>query len=406
MYKQSRLSFALLLIFFFNLFFPTYLLAQQKERWDEKMLVTLADKVEHLLQQVCTRLSAEEGNDVKVSSFFVDKDERIFAQIDGEVTLSFPIQKERWQKKLKEAAGSWISTNGSLATDISIKNVKQLDDESCLVSFSLDAVIQSKQVVKKLISTCTSIIGSASVGVVLSKLVAYVGSIDGKVVGKAIGAGFKKLWALGSGKTAATAYASLDQGGHNKVKAFLLKEVSVKSVLYHFGVFILKAVTKTGSIIARTSFGTAIATALSSQAAVAIGSAIAMAATYLIGKIVVKKLTKNLPLWWRLRRMEKLHPQAIAGDDSALEKITATEEAVLRVIDDELRNGKFKVLDMLTEKLGDAHKEKTLEPYEQLITGLTQKLQFATVQNEDWVMARKYYQLLHAIHRLPAEANN
>ena len=401
MKKSRSLTFILLFLFFFNLSFPTVLLAQQQERWDERMLVSLAEKIEGLLGKICSRLSEDEGNDVKLKSFFVDDDKRIFAQIDGEMTIDFPFNAEKWQQKLCDAAGSWLSTNGTIAADISIKKAERVSDKSCHLTFSLDAVIQSKAVVQKLISSCTAILGSASVGIVLSKLVAYIGSIDGNLLGKALGAGFKKLWALGAGTTAASVYKNLDEGSHRGIKALLLKEVSHKSILCHFGVFILKAFTKTGATLAKAGFGAAIATVLGSQFAVAVGSALAMTASILIGKIIVKKLTKDLPLWWRLKRLEKLHPKALSGDEEAQEKIAETEETLLAVLDDELGNGSFKVLDMLTEKLRDAYERSALEPYEQLIKSVTHKLQFMTIQNEDWVVARKYYQLLHAISRLP-----
>ena len=401
MCKNRFLSVTLLLIFFFNLAAPAILFAQEQERWDEKLLQSLADKVENLLSRVCTQLSKDEGNDVRLKTFFVDDSERIFAQIDGSITLSFPIQNEKWQEKLKEAAGSWLSTNGPVATDISIKETENKKDSSLLVHFSADLVIQSKRVVRKLICSCTSILGSASVGVVLSKLVAYLGSIDASLLGKAISTGFKKLWALGSGKTAAKVYQNIDESGYRGLKALLFREISLKSIVYHFGVFILRAFTKIGATITKASFGTAIATALGSQFAVVVGSALAMVATILIGKVIVKKLTKNLPLWWRMRRLEKLHVKALSGDKAAATRIYETEEAVLAVIDDELQVGSFKVLDMLTSKLAEAYERSALGPYEDLIKKVKQKLQFETVQNDDWVIARKYYQLLHAIARAP-----
>ena len=405
MFKNRFLAMTLLLIFFFNLAAPAILFAKEQERWDEKMLLSLAEKVENLLTRVCTQLSEEEGNDVKLKTFFVDESERIFAQIDGSITLSFPVQNEKWQKKLKEATGSWLSTNGPVATDISIKKTTRKKDSSVLLHFSADVVIQSKLVVRKLIGSCTSILGSVSLGVVLSKLVAYLGSIDASLLGKAISTGFKKLWALGSGKTAAKVYQNIDESGHRGLRALLFKEISLKSIVYHFGVFILKAFTKVGATITKASFGTAIATALGSQFAVVVGSALAMAATILIGKVIVKKLTKNLPLWWRVRRLENLHVKALSGDEATREKIAKTEEAILSVIDDELQAGSFKVLDMLTEKLAEAYERSALGPYEELIKKVKQKLQFETVQNEDWVVARKYYQLLHAIARTPDEAD-
>ena len=401
MCKNRFLSVTLLLIFFFNLAAPAILFAQEQERWDEKLLQSLADKVENLLSRVCTQLSKDEGNDVRLKTFFVDDSERIFAQIDGSITLSFPIQNEKWQEKLKEAAGSWLSTNGPVATDISIKETENKKDSSLLVHFSADLVIQSKRVVRKLICSCTSILGSASVGVVLSKLVAYLGSIDASLLGKAISTGFKKLWALGSGKTAAKVYQNIDESGYRGLKALLFREISLKSIVYHFGVFILRAFTKIGATITKASFGTAIATALGSQFAVVVGSALAMVATILIGKVIVKKLTKNLPLWWRMRRLEKLHVKALSGDKAAATRIYETEEAVLAVIDDELQVGSFKVLDMLTSKLAEAYERSALGPYEDLIKKVKQKLQFETVQNDDWVIARKYYQLLQAIARAP-----
>ena len=401
MFKNRLLAVTLLLIFFFNLASPAILFAQEQERWDEKMLQSLADKVENLLSRVCTQLSEEEGNDVKLKTFFVDESERIFASIDGSITLTFPVQNEKWQEKLKEATGSWLSTNGPVATDVSIKKTEMKKDNSVLVCFSADVVIQSKRVVRKLIYSCTSILGSASVGVVLAKLVAYLGSIDASLLGKAISTGFKKLWALGSGKTAAKVYQNIDESGRRGLKALLLREISLKSLVYHFGVFILKAFTKVGATIAKASFGTAIATVLGSQFAVVVGSALAMAATVLIGKVVVKKLTKNLPLWWRMRRLEKLHVKALKGDEAAEANIAKTEDAMLAVIDEELQVGSFKVLDMLTEKLAEAYERSALGPYEALIQRVKQKLQFETVQNDDWVVARKYYQLLHAIARTP-----
>ncbi len=386
---------------------PTVLCAAERERWDEKLLNKLASRIEKILKKVCEKVSEHPGNDVKLNMFFCDDRHRLFADIVGSVTIKFPVLQDKIRKKFEEAAGSCLSTNGPLSLDFAVKSVENVGDKAFKVTFQADLILTLKEIVRETLMQAANIVGTVTIGALLSKFVNFCDTLDAEALGQAIKDATLTLWALGAGKLGIDAYEMLDRTGKVKIKEMLVKTFTLRTLVYHFGVFMLKSAVAAGATFAKMGLGAAIGSSLAGGVGVFIGAALTVAAVTILGNIVVTKLMVDMPMWWRFRKLRKLYEKrksvklGSAEDDAILDEMDKIEGYCVEHLDDEIKLDRFDILDKLVEKLGKLQKEGELTPYEGVIEKIIAKLQTTAVYDNNWNASRKYYQLLKAIGRLP-----
>ena len=406
--KGTRLcSLFVLLCFVIQLSAPCLLQAKEKERWDSKLLSKLASRVEVILEKVCKQVSKAPGNEVVMKTFLCDDRHRVFADIAGSVTIKFPRLLGHIKRKFQGAVGSCLSTNGPLAMDFAVHSFEKVEEKTYRLDFRMDLILTLKEIVRTTLVQAANVVGSLTIGALLSKFVTFCNNVDANALGIALRKATTTLWALGAGKMGIEAYDMLDKTGKVKIKKMLVETFTLRSLIYHFGVFMLKSAVAAGGALAKMGVGAAIASSLAGGIGVFIGAALTVAAVSIIGKIIVTKLTIDLPMWWRFRKLRKLHEsrKAVAPgseeDEEILQEMDEVESHCIVLLDEELALDRFKVLDKLIAKLGNVYEEGDLAPYEGLIEKLKNKLSTSSIYDENWNASRKYYQLLEAIGRLP-----
>ena len=406
--KRRFTSFFLILTLVIQLLSPAILCAAKKERWDERLLTKLANRIESILNKVCAKVSEHPGNDVKMAMFFCDDRHRVFADIVGSVTIKFPKLLDKIRQKFEAAVGSCLSTNGPVSFDFAIKNVEKVGDKAYKISFQADIILTLKEIVRETLMQAASVVGTVTIGTMLSKFVNFCDKVDADALGQAIKDATLTLWALGAGKLGIDAYEMLDRSGKVDIKEMLLKTFTLRTIIYHFGVFMLKSAVAAGATFAKLGLGAAIGSSLAGGVGVFIGAALTVAAVTILGNIVVTKIMVDMPMWWRFRKLRKLYERrkqvepGSAADNEILDKMDEIEGFCVEHLDDEIKLDRFEILDKLVAKLGKIHKEGgDLAPFEGVIEKIIAKLQITAVHDNNWNAARKYYQLLKAIHRLP-----
>ena len=295
-----------------------------------------------------------------------------------------------------------------MSFDFAVKNVEQVGDKAFKISFQADIVLTLKEIVRETLMQAASVVGTVTIGTMLSKFVSFCDNVDADALGQAIKDATLTLWALGAGKMGIEAYEMLDRTGKVDIKEMLLKTFTLRTIIYHFGVFMLRSAVAAGATFAKLGLGAAIGSSLAGGVGVFIGAALTVAAVTILGNIVVTKLMVDMPMWWRFRKLRKLYEQrktveqGSEADNAILDEMDKIEEYCVEHLDDEIKLDRFEILDKLVAKLGKIQKDgEDLTPYEGVIEKIIAKLQITAVHDNNWNAARKYYQLLKAIQRLP-----
>jgi len=403
-------SLLLIATLFFQLCAPAVLFAQEKERFDRRLLTSLANRIEVIAGKMCERVSAAEENTVELTNFHYDHQQRIFANFKGSIVLRLE-EGSRWREKVETAAGTHMATNGSLAFDFCIKKVEKMEENRYRIDFQADFILVLSQIVRQVFYKAASIIGAVTIGAALSKMVTFFENLDAAAFGEAIHKATMKLWMLSSAEAASRGYEILNKTGHLSVKQILTEGFTSRSIVYHFGVFVLQAGVAAGATVAKMSFGAAIGCSLATQVGVFVGAALAMTAVTILGNIVVTKLTKDLPLWLSFRKLRSLQNSLLKVNPRGTEatairnEMVDEEDKLAEWIDDEITLDDFTFLDKIVGRLRVVkEKEGNFAPYEGLIGKLKAKLAIPMVHDKNWNAARKYYQLLEVLGRLPNTA--
>jgi len=419
--KQIKKWFSLFLIFTFvsQLILPSVVYADSsqpkaatensidEERFDKKLLTKIGKRIQIILETICSKVSENPDNDVKIRTYLIDKRHRIFTDIEGTIIIRYPSLIKKSIKKFEGAVGQCLSTNGPISLDFSVREFTKINDKAYRLSFKADLVITLKEVIRHTLMQALDLFGAFAIGSGLAKTSKFFDSVHAEKFATAIGEGLKTLWALGSGKIAYDTYEMLDTTGHFSLKELLTKTVTIKSVVYHFGAFILKGGVEAGASLAKLSLGAAIGASLAGQIGTFIGAALAAAAISIIGSIIVEKLTITMPMVFRLRGIRKLQKKiAIAEDNAELEnellnKLEEKEVATVGFLKDEILLDRYSAFQVFIDKMKEAKENNILHLYEGVLTKAKNQLQISAVHDENWNAARYYYQLLKAIDQLP-----
>jgi hypothetical protein len=379
------------------------------QRLDLKVLAHLNDSVHNLVQKTCEKLSEIPGNNIKLKTWLADRHYRVFANIEGYVTIKFPQFASSQIDRFRQAAGTCLSTNGPISFDFTVKDFSQTAQDKWKLCFQMDMVFTLKEVVRHVIMTGLSIAGGVAIGSGIAKATSFVDSVNTQRLAIALGEGIKKLWALGAGKIAVNTYESMSVTGRFKLKNVLTTVFTVKSLLYHFGAFILQAGVTAGANFTKLTLGAAIGTSLATQAGAFIGAAVAAAAITLIGSYIIDKLTVDLPIILRMRKIRKLKDKIDIAEQNEelqnklLSELNDTEEKTVLFLKEEILLDRYSTFEIFIKKLKVAKKQGKLQYYRGLITKAKAQLSTSAIYDENWNAARYYYQLLEAIGEFPAD---
>ena len=413
-FSKKWLAMVMACVFFCHLSVPAIVYGKEvavqkveKERLDKRLLTQIGNRIEVILRSICEKVSASEDNDITVKTFLLDKKHRVFADINGTVTIRYPSVMKKSVEKLKSAVGKCLSTNGPFAMDFSVCELTEVDEKTFKLSFTADIVITLKEVFRSMFVECLNLFGSITIGSSVSKATDFFDSVNADRLSIAIGDGLKTLWALGAGKIAIDSYQMLDATGHLSLKKVLVTTFTVKSVVYHFGAFILRAGIKAGASFTKLSLGAAIGTALAGHVGAFIGAALAAAAIAILGEIVARKITVDMPMAYRMRKIRKLKnslefvAQGSSEENEILTRIDTTEDAAVAFLKNEILLDRYSTFGTFIKKMKNAYEDGDLEYYDGLLTKVKGQLQTSIVHDENWNAARYYYQLLTAVGQLP-----
>lgn len=419
---KSWISLFILVCFIGQLALPTAIYAkdsskpaENSERIDKKFLTRISQRIKVILEKVCEKISANPDNDIRINTYLVDKRHRVFTDIEGSIVIRFPSIMKSAIQKFKDTVGKCMTTNGSLGIDFAVQGFEKIDKKSYRLTFRVDLIMPLKEILRHMFVGALDLFGTITIGTSVAKASSFLDSVSTENLALSIGEGLKRLWALGAGKIAVDSYREFDETGSVHFKTLLARTFTLRSFIYHFGAFIIKAGIDTGKSLTNLSIGAAIGTSLAGQAGAFIGAVLATAAISIIGSILVKKLTIDFPMKYRLRKIRKLRDKidiCFENDpndsgtyvNSLIDELEKTELAAMGFLKDEIAMDRYTAFNVFVEKMKDALENGKLHYYEELILKVKNELQISAVHDENWNAARYYYQLLKAIDQLPARA--
>jgi len=204
-----------------------------------------------------------------------------------------------------------------------------------------------------------------------------------------------------AGQAVPFAGAHDDPGRAARVARTFRAGITPLAVLEYLGLLVLDVARMEAYRVAGAAIGAAIGAALFPAGGAVIGTVISVVALPLLGQIVFHAITVDIPLSYRLHRLARLYRQvAGAGNDALAATIAAVEDKLLEGVDRGLAHQDFGYFDKLVSRLAKLD-PADLTLYTPLLRRIESKLAFAITADRDWVAARKYYQMLQALHLTP-----
>lgn len=345
------------------------------------------------LRKAVDRANKGDRLKLELKMSFVDESDRVFMNLGGVARFDLSRAPAAVQKKVRNAGGTVVYTNGSVAIDFCIRRVDEKAPGSFDLVFDSDIVILAQPFLRELTRFGVATLGVLSIHVVAGKVIEFFEGLDSVRLGEALAAGTKDVTKVLTGETAAGAYERTEYIGGLKF-AFASGDVTVGRIAWCFGACILRSAAVAGFKFGGLTAGAAIGAALFPATGAAIGATIGGAATVILGAIVIQKATLDVPLRYRLWRIQRAREK---GDE---EKAEPFEEAIAAAVQKELAAQRFDTLDLLISSF-EKRKPEELGAYQPLIKHLRDKLAFAILQKDDWSAARKWYQLLGSVGQLP-----
>ena len=317
---------------------------------------------------------------------------------------------EKGVQKFEDSVGKCLSTNGTLGIDFAVHSFDEVDEGAYRLTFRADIVMPLKELFRHMFIGALDLFGAMTIGASVLKASTFLDSVDTENLAWAIGEGLKTLWALGAGKIAMDSYREFDETGIVHFKKLLTTTFTLKSFIYHFGAFILRAGVKTGKSLAGLSLGAAIGTSMAGQIGAFIGAVLATTAITIVGAIIVKKLTITLPMIYRMRKIQKLqdkidiYSETSSGTEASalIDELEETEIATIKFLKDEIAMDRYSAFNVFIKKMKEAKDNGELHYYDELLLKARHQLSISAVHDENWNAARYYYQLLQAIDQLPS----
>lgn len=341
---------------------------------------------EKVVRETVERANRAKDLSLEIESLFSDGADRVFLDVVGKARLSFKKAPSWLHKKMVDGKGYHLATNGSIAVDFMVRDVRAVEERVYEVDFELDVVLLLHPFLGEMARIGASTLGLLTLDLIAGRMIEFLENADTAHLGEALASGIHEAAGLVAKDTGEEVYEIAK--GFDGVQEVLKKGISPMGVLYSIGIAIVKGVAGAGVKLAGLTLGGAVGATLFPAGGAAIGTIVATAAVVLVGRVVVKKITSSVPAKWRLWRIKR------AYQTGNLQNKTHHEQKVLARIEMEAEREHYETLDLFVAALEvEKAREDGLDPFRDLIHGILQKLQFYVLQEGDWNASRKYYQL-------------
>lgn len=355
--------------------------------------------VKKLVESTVARANRHERVSLQTKMLFLDKEHRIFFDIQGLVKVKVPSKK--WLRKiqaLKDQRGTYtMASNGPIAVDIAATPL-DIKENEVQFAIQLDVALRLEALAWVIGENAVGYAGAYGLQGGIQSLADCIDRFDARIMGDAIGTGVAELTKLLGDRDDAPF------GDQKKISIHNIGEVGGEALRRHFAL----AIAYTGAI-AGTRLVTRNVTALALGALFPAASAslpilVAVGAAGFFGAWVVRKLMVDLPVKYKFKKLERLYRQQRKGELEQYQShvVQRLQEEMGRSRDRWVFFELFKKF--LEKKMDESDGQYDLTPYEPLLKRVKDILMYRAVNNEDWYAARMHYQMLKAVRRLPPGA--
>lgn len=348
-----------------------------------------------------------------LNAAFLDARSRAFYHMTGEVRVPPEKASPRFQRTVQKLEGYSLTTNGALSVDLVVPEVFR-DDQQRVLGFTFDLTVTC--VTSKVAETVAAYaIKVGTIGLfsfLAGGVVPFFENFNADLVGRAVSNGVTDTvyfvatdgireggWQLAGGNDEA-----LKAQRQDRLVRFFGKGITLGAIFRYVGDLIKGLVHSASYRAVGAGVGAIIAATLFPAGGAFVGGVLAAVVLPILGDVVTRWVTEDIPTWWTLRRLRAAYEEsAMSGesDPERDEKIEKWETRLLEHIDTGIRTEDYSFFDRLVARLEkhDAAGRQLMMP---LIQKVRARLSMAVLGDENWVAARKYYQLLGALGIDPA----
>lgn len=420
-----RIAFLTLLSFTASVLAPTALAAteagrpQVAEGVSDKLAAKLYPLVRRIFEGTLARANRSDRVQLKLNFSFMDERERMLFDISGLVRVRIKNEKRRaeFAKMAEKEETKVLSTNGPLSIDAAVSPVA-VEGQDVVFGVHLDITILTKRLFQELVRSGAQVVGVVGLNVIGGKLLEALTGFSVETAGKAVEMGVENLSALIGGEAGAITYATFQDEEHKSWREKLKATLTPGGLVKHFGLAVIFAAVTGGMRFVGMSVGAAIGTALLPTGGGVIGVVAATGALVWFGNFVVETVGVKWPVLWRLAKIGRLYRKAVEAEgdrqDKLVRKYQEYVDHVLRKVTQEIESGykRWSFLELTIRyfrrrvrsegPLANNLEGFDLVPYQPLIDGIAQRLQFLLKDDQDWYAGRMYFQLTDAVNQLPA----
>ena len=384
----------------------------------DKLAAKLYKGLRRVLEKTIARANKSSRIQLKLNFSFMDDRERMLFDVSGlvRVRIKNDDRREYFAKMAEKEETKVLSTNGPFSIDAAVSPVSVEGDE-VVFGVHLDLTILTKRLFQELVRSGAQVIGVVSLNLLAGKLVEALAGFSTETAGKAIEMGVENLSALVGGEAGAITYATFQDEEHKGWRQKLKATLTPGGLVKHFAMAVIFAAVTGGMRFVGMSVGAAVGTALLPTGGSVIGVIAATSALVWFGNFVVQTVGVKWPVLWRLAKIGRLYRKAVdsTGDrqDRLVRKYKEYTKKVLRKVTEEIEGGykRWSFLELTIRYFrrrvrSEGPLANNLEgfdvvPYQPLLDGISQRLQFLLKGEEDWYAGRMYFQLMDAVNQLP-----
>lgn len=366
------------------------------------------------LQKMVAAANRSPRVDLELAFSLVDREERMLFDLAGTVRARVPGRKLRQNLQADMEAGRsrLARSNGPISVDL-VVTPRAIEGDEVTFAVQLDISILTHRLLGELTKYAAHVGLAAGLHGILHHVEHFIEHLHLHHAGHALGHAINETAHVLSDtglEIPLQAYQGTDLGS---LRSRLGASASVHGLWHHFLHSLVFVAVTSGTKIAASSIGGILGAVLAPQGGAFLTLAASTTATVWFGSWVVRKLTLDLPMQWRLSRLERLHRKALAAPleerDSFEERAREIQHKLAEKVLSDLdrKHDKWTALRVLTVNLG-RRRQAALEagetwqraPFEHVIQAVIKRL---TIMGggEDWYAARMYWQFKAALGELP-----
>lgn len=363
---------------------------------NEKTIKKVHSGFTRVIGGLVERLNRRDGFDLQLRSNFADTHGRVFCHLVGKVILHVPLCSEKKASELDEAAGYRLTTDGPLSVDFAIIKSERVGERRWALDIDFSLVVIVKDFLRQLVRNGASFLGTVTLSLCAGRVIEMLQNLDLELVGEGMAKGLNGVAGLLAGNSAGQAYETIANFEGKAFLESLKKNFSHRSVMYAFAAGLVAVGIHSGLAVVGTTLGATLGTMVCPGIGTSLGAALGAVIFGLIGNVVVNFVTSTMPFKYTLWRIRRYHAWGWE------ERHGEVCEHLIDTIRLEIETDRYQKLNMLIKRLEGEHAEgRDLAPYQSLIQRILDLLRYSMLADQNWHGARKYYQMLAAIGRLP-----